>query len=121
MLVLYLPAVKLGKIVPGKEGLQHSGTTNVILVSCKALRTFLCRSSTVGSRRTGRKGRSCVGDEVSRIRTSITGEYNTAIYDYIYIYTSTFTEKKENLDLFYDVSPPILNWGQYIRKLDLHI
>jgi hypothetical protein len=110
--------VKIGKTVLGKEDLQHSGTTNIVLVSCNTLHSYVLQpAGCVGLAE--REGLG-VGREVSRIRTYIKGEYNTAIY--IYIYTNTFIGKREALF--------ILQWKHsyfkeigitILEKLDLHI
>jgi hypothetical protein len=108
MLVLYLPAVKIGKTVSGKEHLQHSGTTSIVFVSCNTLHSNVVPLT---SGRVGLAEREGLvwdlkyrGSELP-LRVNITLQF---MFIFIFMFIQTLLSEKENLDLFYDGSPPIL-------------
>lgn len=109
MLLLYLPAVKTGKTVSDKEeGLQHSGTTNV-LVSCNTLRHFYVVPQPAG--RVGLAKREGLVWAVRYRESELTLGVNvtlTFIFMFIFVFIQTLLLQKEKLYLSYDGSIPIL-------------
>jgi hypothetical protein len=90
--------VKIGKTLLGKEGLQHSGTTNIVLVNCNTLYSYVVTQS---AGRVGLAEREGLVWNVRYREFELTLRGNITLeFIFMFIFIQTLLLEKEKLDFF---------------------